>query len=41
MTYDKAKAKLSLFKHSSEKIYCDLNRICDLEDAIVEWYEAL
>ena len=28
------------FIHSSQKIYCDLNRICELEDAIVEWYEA-
>lgn len=24
---------------SSIKIYCDLNRICELEDAVVEWYE--
>ena len=23
----------------SAKIYCDLNRICELEDAVVEWYE--
>jgi len=28
-----------LFKHSSQKIYADLNRICEIEDAIVEWYE--
>ncbi len=28
-----------LFKDSSIKIYCDLNRICELEDAVVEWYE--
>lgn len=23
----------------SVKIYCDLNRICEIEDAVVEWYE--
>lgn len=28
-----------IFKDSSIKIYCDLNRICELEDAVVEWYE--
>lgn len=28
-----------LFKDSSIKIYCDLNRICEIEDAVVEWYE--
>lgn len=27
------------FGDSSIKIYCDLNRICELEDAVVEWYE--
>ena len=26
-------------KDFSMKIYCDLNRICELEDAVVEWYE--
>jgi hypothetical protein len=26
-------------KYSSQKIFCDLNRICELEDATVEWYE--
>ena len=26
---------------SSLKLYCDLNRICELEDAVVEWYEAV
>ena len=35
---------LSAFKqtgvgNASIKIYCDLNRICELEDAVVEWYE--
>ena len=40
LTYDKDSTRYSLFSHSSQKIYCDLNRICELEDAIVEWYEA-
>lgn len=26
-------------RETSIKIYCDLNRICELEDAVVEWYE--
>ena len=26
-------------KDSSIKIYCDLNRICEIEDAVLEWYE--
>jgi len=40
LTYDKDWTKRLFFIHSSQKIYCDLNRICELEDAIVEWYEA-
>lgn len=28
-----------LFKNTSQKIFCDLNRICELEDVIVEWYK--
>jgi len=27
------------WKNNSIKIFCDLNRICELEDAVVEWYE--
>ena len=23
----------------AQKIYADLNRICEIEDAVVEWYE--
>lgn len=23
----------------AQKIYADLNRICELEDAVVEWYD--
>ena len=22
-----------------QKIYCDLSRICEVEDAVVEWYD--
>ena len=29
----------NIFGDSSIKIYCDLNRICELEDTVVEWYE--
>lgn len=39
LTYDKDWTRRLFFIHSSQKIYCDLNRICELEDAIVEWYE--
>ena len=28
-------------RDNSIKIYCDLNRICELEDAVVEWYEEI
>lgn len=30
---------LSGGQNASIKIYCDLNRICEVEDAVVEWYE--
>lgn len=40
LTYDPHKTKWQLFKHSSQKIYCDLNRICEIEDSASEWYEA-
>jgi hypothetical protein len=33
------KTKFFKFGDSSIKICCDLNRICELEDAVVEWYE--
>ena len=39
LTYDKERMKLRHFKHSSQKIYCDLNRICEIEDSCTEWYE--
>jgi hypothetical protein len=40
LTYDRDKTKWLFFKHSSQKIYCDLNRICEVEDSAAEWYEA-
>lgn len=41
LNYDKDSWTSKLFglKNTSQKIFCDLNRICELEDAIVEWYE--
>ena len=27
------------FCESSVKIHCDLNRICEVEEAVEEWYE--
>lgn len=32
---------LSFKQPPSVKIFCDLNRICEVEDAVVEWYEEL
>lgn len=31
--------KLSGGNNASVKIFCDLNRICEIEDAVEEWYE--
>ena len=31
--------KLSAGNNASVKIFCDLNRICEIEDAVEEWYE--
>jgi len=25
--------------NASVKVFCDLNRVCEIEDAVVEWYE--
>jgi hypothetical protein len=27
-------------KKNSQKIFCDLNRVCEVEDATSEWYDA-
>ena len=39
LSYDREGTKFKLFKHSSQKIYCDLNRLCEIEDSAAEWYE--
>jgi hypothetical protein len=39
LNYDKDRTKFLFFKHSSQKVYCDLNRICMIEDQACEWYE--
>lgn len=38
LSYDRDKLKWLFFKLSSVKIHCDLNRICQIEDAAAEWY---
>jgi len=32
-------ASLSAVGNASVKVFCDLNRVCEIEDAVVEWYE--
>ena len=27
-------------RDNAQKIYCDMSRICELEDAVVEWYDS-
>lgn len=27
-------------KDRAQKIYCDLSRVCEIEDAVVEWYDS-
>ena len=39
LNYDRDRTKWLMFKHSSQKIYCDLNRICEIEDSATEWYD--
>jgi hypothetical protein len=36
LTYDKDRNGLSIDKIM--KIHCDLSRICEVEDSVVEWY---
>ena len=40
LNYDRDKTKWSFFAFSHQKIYCDLNRICEIEDSAAEWYMA-
>jgi hypothetical protein len=30
----------SLSDDLAQKIFCDMSRICELEDAVVEWYDS-
>lgn len=39
LTYDKDKG-MSESQDKVQKIYCDMSRICELEDAVVEWYDS-
>lgn len=38
ITYDKD-IRMRASEDKAQKIYCDLSRICELEDAVVEWYD--
>jgi len=39
ITYDKD-IGMSENADKAQKIYCDMSRICELEDAVVEWYDS-
>ena len=39
LSYDKDIGQRAA-KHKAQKIYCDLSRICEIEDAVVEWYDS-
>ncbi len=39
ITYDKD-VGMRASNDMAQKIYCDMSRICELEDAIVEWYDS-
>ena len=39
LTYNKD-LKMRNNKDRIQKIYCDLSRICEIEDAVVEWYDS-
>jgi hypothetical protein len=39
ITYDKD-IGMRAAKDNAQKIYCDMSRICELEDAVVEWYDS-
>jgi hypothetical protein len=32
--------KMKSNKDRAQKIYCDLTRVCEIEDAVVEWYDS-
>ena len=39
ITYDKD-VMMRAAKDKVQKIFCDMSRICELEDAVVEWYDS-
>lgn len=39
MNYDKDES-MRAANDRAQKIYCDMSRICELEDAVVEWYDS-
>lgn len=39
ITYDKD-VMMRAATDKVQKIYCDMSRICELEDAVVEWYDS-
>ena len=39
ITYDKDISRRAS-SDTSQKIFCDMSRICELEDAVVEWYDS-
>ncbi len=39
ITYDKD-IGMRASNDMAQKIYCDMSRICELEDAVVEWYDS-
>ena len=38
LTYDNNTKKQN--SHTSQKIFCDLARICEVEDQVIEWYDS-
>lgn len=39
LTYNKD-MRMKSANDNAQKIYCDLSRICEVEDAVVEWYDS-
>lgn len=40
INYDKDMGMQLAGNSKAQKIYCDMSRICELEDAVVEWYDS-
>lgn len=39
LTYDRDMKKLLKNDRGKSKVYCDINRVCEIEDASVEWLD--